>query len=70
MVYKENDIIAAKNGTLSSADTSALLPTVSRLRVGHTFDGSNPLGHINGHIRKLAYWPKRLTNTLLEQLTT
>ena len=70
MVYKENDIIAAKNGTLSSADTSALLPTVSRLRVGHAFDGSNPLGHINGHIRKIAYWPKRLSNTLLQQLTT
>jgi hypothetical protein len=70
MVYKENDIIAAKNGTLSSADTSALLPTVSRLRVGHAFDGSNPLGHINGHIRKIAYWPKRLSNTLLQEITT
>jgi hypothetical protein len=27
-------------------------------------------GRTNGHIRKIAYWPKRLTNTLLEQLTT
>jgi hypothetical protein len=33
--------------------------------------GQNLLGNrANGHIRKIAYWPKRLTNTLLEQLTT
>jgi hypothetical protein len=70
MVYKENDIVAAKNGTLSSPDTSASIPTVSRLRIGVAFDGLGPSAFLNGHIRKVAYWPKRLTNTLLEQLTT
>jgi hypothetical protein len=26
--------------------------------------------YLNGHIRKIAYWPRRLSNTLLQQLTT
>jgi hypothetical protein len=61
---------AYRIGTLSSQDTSALMPTVSRLRIGAGFDGVNQAAYHNGHIRKIAYWPKRLTNTLLQQLTT
>jgi hypothetical protein len=37
------------------------------LRLGAAGSTSNPL---NGHIRKIAYWPRRLSNTLLQQLTT
>jgi hypothetical protein len=67
--YKTDDVIAAKNGTLSSADTSASLPSVTHFRIGRTHAPTGA-ANINGHIHKLAYWPKRLTNTLLEQLTT
>lgn len=70
MVYKENDIIAAKNGALSSADTSAVVPIVSHMRIGAAVSLGSPSALLNGHIRRIAYWPKRLTNTLLEQLTT
>jgi hypothetical protein len=67
MAYATNDIIAAKNGSLSSPDTNAALPSVTHLRAGHA---TTTASRLNGHIRKIAYWPKRLTNTLLEQLTT
>jgi hypothetical protein len=67
-VYKANDFIAADSGTLTSADTSGNVPAVSSLRLG-AYTGSL-LSPLNGHIRKVAYWPKRLSNTLLQQLTT
>jgi hypothetical protein len=59
----------AVNGTLSSADDTSVTMTAdkSAIRLGAKRNGSETL---NGHIRKIAYWPKRLTNTLLEQLTT
>jgi len=66
--YAENNVIAAINGTLTAQDTSVNIPsTIDRLQIG-TY---GPFAQfMNGHIRKIAYWPKRLTNTLLEQLTT
>jgi hypothetical protein len=66
--YKENDFQAARNGTLGTADTSGTTPAgLSHLRIG-TRTGSSD--RFNGHIRKIAYWPRRLSNTLLQQLTT
>jgi hypothetical protein len=64
-----NDNVGASlNGSAVSTDTSATIPTnVDRLTIGRRADGGTQL---NGHIRKIAYWPKRLSNTLLEQLTT
>ena len=65
--FKSDDFQAARGGTLGTADTSGAMPTVTHMRVG---SGGNGTAFANGHIRKIAYWPKRLTNTLLEQLTT
>jgi hypothetical protein len=66
--YALNDFQAARGGTLGTADTSGNLPVgVTHLRLGRTTSNT---AFLNGHIRKVAYWPKRLTNTLLEQLTT
>jgi hypothetical protein len=67
-----NDFRTAVNGSLfGSADTSGILPDVSTMT--HLFVGRASTGIPAGtslYIRKVAYWPKRLTNTLLEQLTT
>jgi hypothetical protein len=64
---KQDDLQAARDGTLGTADTSAVMPSgITRMQLGQRQTGTR----LNGHIRKLAYWPKRLTNTLLEQITT
>jgi hypothetical protein len=65
--YTQDSFNCAVNGTLGTADTSGSVPSVDRLTVGAR--GPSTL-HLNGHIRKIAYWPKRLSNTLLEQITT
>jgi hypothetical protein len=65
--YKQDDFAASMDGATVVTDTAGSMPSgLSRMEIGRR-DGS---GFLTGHIRKLAYWPKRLTNTLLEQLTT
>jgi hypothetical protein len=67
--YALDNFNAAQNGTLGSQDNSGT-PASSLTHVGIGClpgSGNFPL---NGHIRKIAYWPRRLSNTLLEQLTT
>jgi len=41
---------------------------ITRFNIGTSAFASGR--ELQGYIRKIAYWPKRLTNTLLEQLTT
>ena len=57
--YKVNDFASAWNGGNLLTDTSGAVPSVSRMEIGC----------INGHIRSLRYYPKRLTNTELQTLT-
>jgi hypothetical protein len=68
----KNNSVGARSGTLGTVDTICDIPTgPTGLSIGSLdqawTDGGNRL---NGYVRKIAYWPKRLTNTLLEQLTT
>jgi hypothetical protein len=61
------------NGTRTgTGDQSGTVPSnLSVMAIGQGRNAtSGSFGFSNGHIRKIAYWPKRLTNTLLEQLTT
>ena len=71
--YATNDIVAVLNGGAGAADTSATLPTLTHLKIGSLAAGSPATGvafRLNGHIRRIAYWPRRLSNSLLQQLTT
>jgi hypothetical protein len=63
--YKFNDVAASVNGGAVGTDTSANIPVVSQLSIGRISGGST----ICGHIRKLSYYPKRLTNSQLQALT-
>jgi hypothetical protein len=60
---------AALNGSLlGSDDTSVGAPSnKDRINIGGSPSGTSGNGV---HIRKIAYWPRRLSNTLLQQLTT
>ena len=66
--YKTNDVIAAYGGTISANDTSATLPVVDRFFIGASGAGNNR--YMNGPIAKIAYYPKRLSNTEIQSLTS
>jgi hypothetical protein len=66
--YKVNDIAFVNSQTTAvQTDTSALIPTCTALSIGQfTSNGSRPL---NGHIRSIAYYNTRLSNTVLQGVT-
>jgi len=66
LVYKANDLISARNGTLSSADTSASIPTVDRMHVG-TNHASNHV--FCGHIMRIRYYNTRIPNDQLQEMS-
>jgi hypothetical protein len=56
----------AVDGTIYTSSVNQA-STIADFTIGNISGGTRPL---NGHIRKIAYWPRRLSNTLLQQLTT
>jgi hypothetical protein len=68
-VYRAADFAGSFNGNTVITQTSGSVPAgISQLTIGNGEAAGN--NTYSGHIRKVAYWPKRLTNTLLEQLST
>ena len=65
--FKTNDFGASVNGASVSTDTSGTLPIINRLDIGRRFDGSYVASAV---IKKIAYYPARLTNTQLQALTS
>jgi hypothetical protein len=63
--YKVNDIASAFNGGNILIATTATLPTVTLMRLG----GENGGAYLNGTIRRITYYPVRLTNAQLQNLT-
>ena len=63
--YKANDFAVCLNGGAVATDTSGSIPTVTTLLLGHHVDGV----YLNGHIRRIAYYPARLINAQLQALT-
>nr|BAR33201.1 hypothetical protein [uncultured Mediterranean phage uvMED] len=53
--YKVNDILGSVNGSSEVSDTSAALPSgLDKLHIGNVYSLNLPL---NGHIKRLIYWP-------------
>ncbi len=66
LAYALNDAAFVRNGAVVVEDASVSLPVVDRAYVG----GSNSaVGYVNGHIKRFAYCPIRLTNAQLQALT-
>ena len=65
--YKQNDFATTNNSSSVALDTSGNVPTTSQMRVG-----TNPTGgeNINGTIKTIRYYPKRLTNRELQAITS
>jgi len=59
----------AVDGSIFTNGALAQTQLLTKLGIGLlATGGGNRI--FNGHIRKIAYWPRRLSNTLLQQLTT
>jgi hypothetical protein len=69
--YAENDFAASLNGATTVTDTSGTVPSgISSLAIGHYYPTNPSSNLINGHIKSIKYYPRRLTNTQLQELTT
>lgn len=64
--YKVNDIGAYSTDSTITTDNSSAVPVVNRLSIGGRLGGSE---YQNGHIKRIAYYPKRLSNNNLAALT-
>lgn len=66
MAYKANDSAGSLNGAAATTDTSVTIPVVNQLSIGNSALNNR----LNGTIKKLSYYPRRLTNTQLQALTS
>ena len=65
--YKENDAAASFDGSPVGTDPSVTVPSVSTAYIGTLGGSTSPL---NGHIKSLSYFPRRLTDAQLQELTS
>jgi hypothetical protein len=69
--YKQNDIASYRNGVLGVLGTADISAMTQLNRMGIGCLASNVIGSIlNNHLRKIAYYPRRLTNAELQTLST
>jgi hypothetical protein len=64
--YKANDVAVSRDGGVSVGTSTASIPEVNKMLLGAVDSFGE---YLNGHIRKLAYYPRRLSNTELQELT-
>jgi hypothetical protein len=67
VAFKANDFAICVNGGALTTDAAGSVPSVSQLNIGSLGTGGQVL---NGHVKRVAFWPTRLTNTQLQTLTT
>ena len=68
IAYKENDFAASRDGNTVLTDTSGTVPTgMTTLTIGRNGVTTQ---FFNGHIKSIQYYPRRLTNAQLQELTT
>jgi hypothetical protein len=63
--YKQNDFIVSAQGQISTVDDGCTVPTPTNISIGSLYNNSQ----LGGTISQLTYYPKRLTNTQLQNLT-
>jgi hypothetical protein len=66
LAFKVNDIQFTANGASQDANTNAIIPAVNRIEIGAVVG----VNRATAHIRKISYYPKRLSNTELQALTS
>jgi hypothetical protein len=67
LAYKTNDVAFSANGGAVVTDTSATIPTVSQVQFGFRAGSSS---YLNSYIRRVTYYPRRLSNAELQAITS
>lgn len=65
--WRANDAALSQEGGAVQTDGSVVLPTVTKLNIGSIGDNTS---FLNGHLRRFTYYPRRLPNETLQQLST
>jgi hypothetical protein len=65
--YKVNDFAVSLNAGAIATDTSGSVPVVSQLNIGATAAG---IQYLNGTIKQIAFYPRRLENSELQAITS
>jgi hypothetical protein len=61
--------LMANDGTLLTEDTSVNMPTlIDRMGIG--LNGGNLTQHLNGYVKSIKYYPRRLTDAQLQEITS
>jgi hypothetical protein len=66
MAYKVNDFARSASGASVVTDTSGTIPLVTQFSIGKNATNTE---QPNGHIRQIAYYPRRLANAELQGIT-
>jgi hypothetical protein len=65
--YKVNDAVLVNNGSVTNQDSTVTVPTgLTTLRIGVSSNSE----FLNGYLKSLKYYPKRLSNSQLQSLTS
>jgi hypothetical protein len=67
LATKANDFGFAENGGAPQSDSSGTMPSVDRVGIGMEPIGNSIQGNVR--IRRLTYWPQRLSNSTLQIIT-
>jgi len=64
--YKANDFAASLNGAAVVTDTIGTVPVVTQMQIGN----GPSLAYLNGYLRRIVYYPRRLSNAELQSITS
>ena len=67
IAYKQNNSTSDLSGSLPATNASCSIPNVNTLSIGYAYSHNNYW--INGHIKRIMYWSKRLSNSILQKIT-
>jgi hypothetical protein len=68
--YRVNDFAAVRNGGSVGTDTSGAVPVgVSQMNIGASTSGV-AVSYINGYLRRITYYPRKLSSAELQAITT
>lgn len=65
--FRQDSFAFSANGSAAVVDTSGAMPSPTRMGVGSTPGVGNQ--SLNGHLRSIRYFPRRLSNSELQALT-